>query len=178
MVYVLSPLRFSAGDSSRAKPGSPPEHAVVTVDGTECKHDGNGTLSEPRDNGHSRCPVRDGTGALQHHTDQPARNVQREPRNGPYVAAPKPKWHEHHTQPRPGATAACLWARGWDGERVWSEHAGELSHEPAAPADERAGGPGLAEAPGPTAAAEHYGNGPAGSPELAAEELTGDAWED
>lgn len=174
----FSPCRFSAGYSSREKPSSPSEHADITVDGTEHRHDGNGTLPEPRDNGHSHCPIRDGTGPLQHHAYQPTRNVQYEHRNDPNVAAPKPKWHEHHTQPSPGAKATCLRARGWDSEWVWSEHAGELSHDPAAPADERAGRPGLAEAPRPSKAAGHYGNGPAGSPELATEELTGDAWED
>lgn len=175
---VLFPCRVSPGYSSREKPGSPPEHANVTVDGTECRHDGNGTLPEPRDNGHSSSPVGDGTGPLQHHTYQPTRNVQYEHRNDPDVAAPKPKWHEYHPQPSPGAEAAHLRARGRDGEWFWSEHAGELCHYPTAPADEGACRPDLAQAPGPTKAAEYYGNSPAGDTELATEELTGNARED
>lgn len=177
-VCLFFPCRFSPGYSSREKPSSPPEHSNVTVDGTERRHDGNGTLPEPRDNGHGSSPVGDGTGPLQQHTYQPTRNVQYEHRNDPNVAAPKPKWHEHHTQPSAGAKAAHLRARGWDGEWFRSEHAGELSHYPAAPADERAGEPSAAEAPGPAQAAGHHGNGPAGHAELAAEELTGDAGED
>lgn len=168
--------RVSPGYSNCEEPGRPPEHANFTADGTERRHDGNGTLPEPRDNGHSSHPVRDGTGPLQQHTYQPTGNVQHEHRNDPSVAAPKPKRYEYHTQPSPGAEAAHLGARGWDGEWVWSEHAGELAHDPAAPADE--GRPVLAQAPGPTEAAKHHGNGPAGKPELAAEGLTGDAWED
>ncbi|KFO37596.1 Mastermind-like protein 3 [Fukomys damarensis] len=49
--------RLPPGHRSSEEPGSPPEYADVTADGTELRHDGHGTLPEPRDHGHSCCPV-------------------------------------------------------------------------------------------------------------------------
>lgn len=178
-VCLLFPCRVSPGYGSCEEPGSPPDHANITADGTERRHDGIGALPEPRDNGHGSSPVRDGTGSVQHHSHQPSRNVQYEHRNDPNVAASKPKWHEHPTQPRPGTKAARLWRAGYrDGEWFWSEHAGELGPQPAAPADEGAGGAGLAQASGPPQASKHYGDSPARCTKLATKEPAGAAWED
>lgn len=171
-------FRLSPGHGGREEPGGPPEHSNVTVDGTEHGHDGNGAFPEPGDDDPISSPVGDGTGPLQHHAHQPTRNVQYEHRNDPNDAAPKPKWHEHHTQPGPGTEAACLQPGGRDGERFRSEHVGEFGPNPAAPTDERASRPGLAEVPGPSKASKHYGNSPARSTKLATEEPAGDAWED